>query len=27
MTPEKVSADNTLFLYQLTKGTEINNYT
>ena len=27
MTPEKVSADKTLFLYQLTKGTEINNYT
>ena len=26
MTPEKVSADKTLFLYQLTKGTEINNY-
>ena len=27
MTPGKVSADKTLFLYQLTKGTEINNYT
>ena len=27
ITPEKVSADKTLFLYQLTKGTEINNYT
>ena len=27
MSPEKVSADKTLFLYQLTKGTEINNYT
>jgi len=27
MTPEKVSADKTIFLYQLTKGTEINNYT
>jgi hypothetical protein len=27
MTPEKVSADKTLFLYQLTKGTKINNYT
>ena len=26
MTPEKVSADKTLFLYQLTKGTEINHY-
>ena len=27
MTPEKISTDKTLFLYQLTKGTEINNYT
>lgn len=27
MTPEKVSADKTLFLYQLAKGNEINNYT
>jgi len=27
MAPEKVSADKTLFLYQLTKGKEINNYT
>ncbi len=26
MTPEKVSEDKTLFLYQLNKGTEINNY-
>lgn len=26
LTPEKVSADKTLFLYQLTKGTEINQY-
>ncbi len=26
MTPEKVSADKTLFLYQLTKGNEINQY-
>lgn len=26
MTPEKVSADKTLFLYQLDKGTKINNY-
>ena len=26
MTPEKVSADKTLFLYQLTKGNEINHY-
>jgi cyclopropane fatty-acyl-phospholipid synthase-like methyltransferase len=26
MAPEKVSADKTLFLYQLTKGTEINHY-
>jgi cyclopropane fatty-acyl-phospholipid synthase-like methyltransferase len=26
MTPEKISTDKTLFLYQLTKGTEINNY-
>ncbi len=27
MIPEKVNSDKTLFLYQLTKGTEINNYT
>ncbi|MZG53919.1 MAG: class I SAM-dependent methyltransferase [Nitrospinae bacterium] len=27
MTPEKVSADKTLFLYQLSKGKEINSYT
>jgi cyclopropane fatty-acyl-phospholipid synthase-like methyltransferase len=27
MTPEKISTDKTLFLYQLTKGTEIDNYT
>jgi cyclopropane fatty-acyl-phospholipid synthase-like methyltransferase len=27
MTPEKISTDKTLFLYQLTKGTGINNYT
>ena len=27
MTPEKISTDKTLFLYQLTKGTEINHYT
>jgi cyclopropane fatty-acyl-phospholipid synthase-like methyltransferase len=27
MTPEKISTDKTLFLYQLTKGREINNYT
>ena len=27
MVPEKVSEDKTLFLYQLTKGTEINHYT
>ena len=27
MTPEKISTDKTLFLYQLTKGTEINSYT
>ena len=27
MTPEKVSADKTLFLYQLDKGNKINNYT
>ena len=26
MTPEKVSADKTLFLYRLDKGTKINNY-
>ena len=27
MTPEKISADKTLFLYELTKGNKINNYT
>ena len=27
MIPEKVSADKTLFLYQLSRGTKINNYT